>query len=96
MYVEISLCNEDVSENEFNFKLSEENFFELWQDYLNLTFDRRVFSPKEVINAIDSKLDPDYNTNDNNSKYLGIVKKLEDICIMALVNQDTICLKVVK
>ena len=96
MNITISLCNQDYETENNNLILSDEQFLELWQGYLNLPFERRVFSPKEVINAIDKKLDPDYSVEDNNYQYLDVVKKLEDICILALVKQDTICIKIEK
>lgn len=96
MNITISLCNQDYETENNDLILSDEQFLELWQGYLNLPFERRVFSPKEVINAIDTKLDTDYSIEDNSYQYLYVVKKLEDICIMALVNQDTICVKIEK
>lgn len=96
MNITISLCNQDYDTENNDLILSDEKFLELWQGYLNLPFERRVFSPKEVINAIDTKLDTDYSIEDNSYQYLDVVKKLEDICIMALVNQDTICVKIEK
>lgn len=96
MNVNISLCNQENLEGNSNLYLSDNKFFELWHKYLNLPFERRLFTPKEVINAIDEKLDPNYELNKNSSNLLDIIKKLEDICIMGLINQDTICVRVEK
>lgn len=96
MIVNITLCNSDNYDDEFILKLSDSKFIELWQDYLSLPFDRLLYSPKDIINSIDEKLDPNYNIQSDNSSLLNIIKKLEDICIMGLINQDTICLKVEK
>lgn len=82
MNVNISLCNSEKHGEDSNLELSDYKFLDLWQKYLNLPLDKRVYSHKEVINAIDDKLDPNYNTNNNLLFNLELIKKLEDLCIM--------------
>ena len=94
MNVNISLC--ETEDNEFEMNLPKESFFQLWRDYLQLPNDRNVFSSKEIIDAIDKNLEPDYSTTANDPNLLDNIKSLENICIMGLINKDSICLKIEK
>jgi len=93
MEINISLCESDS--DEFKLNLSEKSFLELWIKYLQLPDDRNVFSPKEVVDSIDKNLAPDYST-EINEDLLENIKTLENICVMGLMNEDQICLRIKK
>ena len=94
MNVNISLC--ESNNDEFEMNLSKDSFFQLWRDYLQLPNDRNVFSSKEIIDSIDKNLEPDYSTTTSDIGLLDNIKKLENICVMGLINKDSICLRVEK
>lgn len=92
MYKNISLCDSTDNDKRFNLNLSESSFNELW-NYLNLPIDQNEFNYKDIIDAIDKKLDPDYTADTNSSDLLDTIKSLEDICIKGLVERKNICVR---
>lgn len=92
MYKNISLCDSNDNDERFNLNLSESSFNELW-NYLNLSKKQKEFEYKTIIDAIDTKLDPDYSTDNDSLKLLNIIKVLEDICIKGLVERKNICVR---
>lgn len=92
MYKNISLCDFNEIDKRFNLILSESSFIELW-NYLNLSIDQNEFNYKDIIDAIDKKLDPDYTADTNSSDLLDTIKSLEDICIKGLVERKNICVR---
>lgn len=94
MNINVSLC--DTKSNEYELNLPYDKFKQIWENYLELPSDRNLFSSKEIIDAIDMRLDPDYNIKQHEADLLSIIRKLEDICVMGIVNKDSICLKVEK